>query len=178
LTDFNEAISLDPNYAQAYANRAMVSRQTNKLELALADYNHALTIDPNYAVGYVGRGMVYRQQAQPTQTLRDFNKAISIRPDAAPAYLNSRFALSTAKSAPARDRRFHHRHRSDPEPGRAVCGPRLSGGGRAAASDFDDAVAIEPQNIKAWTSRGFAYERLGDNERANGSSARATQSIL
>ena len=44
---------------------------------------------------------------------------------------------------------------------------------KAAASDFDDAVQIEPQSVKAWTSRGFAYERLGDKERAAGSYARA-----
>jgi len=28
---------------------------------------------------------------------------------------------------------------------------------KAAGSDFDDAVQIEPRNVKAWTSRGFAY---------------------
>ena len=35
------------------------------------------------------------------------------------------------------------------------------------------AVQIEPLNLKAWTSRGFAYERLCDKERAAGSYARA-----
>src|SRR5690349_8266903 len=33
LSDFNKAISLDPGYAQAYANRALVYRQVNKLDL-------------------------------------------------------------------------------------------------------------------------------------------------
>ena len=31
---------------------------------------------------------------------------------------------------------------------------------KAAARDFDNAIEIEPQDIKAWASRGFAYERL------------------
>src|SRR6202035_2748136 len=35
LADFNKAIGLDPNYAQAYANRALIYRKTNKLDLAL-----------------------------------------------------------------------------------------------------------------------------------------------
>jgi Tfp pilus assembly protein PilF len=42
-----------------------------------------------------------------------------------------------------------------------------------AASDLDDAVTIAPQNVQAWISRGLAYERLGDKEKAAGSYARA-----
>ncbi len=64
LADFNKAISLDPNYAQAYANRALIYRKTNKLDLALADDDKALTIDANYAPAYVGRGIVYREQGR------------------------------------------------------------------------------------------------------------------
>ena len=44
---------------------------------------------------------------------------------------------------------------------------------KTAASDLDEAVAIEPQNVQAWVSRGLAYERLGDKEKAAGSYARA-----
>ena len=34
-------------------------------------------------------------------------------------------------------------------------------------------MQIEPQNLQAWTSRGLAYERLGDKEKAAGSYAKA-----
>jgi Tfp pilus assembly protein PilF len=34
-------------------------------------------------------------------------------------------------------------------------------------------VQIEPENLQAWTSRGLAYERLGNSERAVGSYAKA-----
>ncbi len=88
LADFNKAISLDPNYAQAYANRGLIYRQTGKLDLALADYNKALQLDPNYAVAYLGRGIVYRQRKQTLDAFNDFNKAIAIRPDSAQAYYN------------------------------------------------------------------------------------------
>jgi Tfp pilus assembly protein PilF len=44
---------------------------------------------------------------------------------------------------------------------------------KSAASDLDDAVAAEPLNVAAWTSRGLAYERLGDKEKAAGSYAKA-----
>ena len=44
---------------------------------------------------------------------------------------------------------------------------------KAAASDLDDAVTFEPSNVNAWNSRGLAYERLGDKEKAAGSYAKA-----
>ena len=44
---------------------------------------------------------------------------------------------------------------------------------KAAAADLDDAVSAEPRNFQAWTTRAFAYERLGDKEKAAGSYARA-----
>ena len=45
--------------------------------------------------------------------------------------------------------------------------------GKAAADDLDLAVQADSQNIKAWTARGLAYERLGDKEKAAGSYAKA-----
>ena len=47
------------------------------------------------------------------------------------------------------------------------------GDAKSATSDLDDAVQIEPRNLQAWTSRGLAYERLGQREKAAGSYARA-----
>jgi Flp pilus assembly protein TadD len=34
-------------------------------------------------------------------------------------------------------------------------------------------VLLDPQNVQAWTSRGLAYERLNDKEKAAGSYAKA-----
>ena len=47
------------------------------------------------------------------------------------------------------------------------------GDAKSAASDLDEAVQMQPQNLQAWTSRGLAYERLGQKEKAAGSYAKA-----
>jgi Tfp pilus assembly protein PilF len=44
---------------------------------------------------------------------------------------------------------------------------------KEAASDLDSAVQIEPLSLTAWTSRGLAYERLGEKDKAAGSYAKA-----
>ncbi len=45
LADFNKAVAIDANYAQAFANRGQVHRQMKQLDAALADYNKAMAID-------------------------------------------------------------------------------------------------------------------------------------
>jgi Flp pilus assembly protein TadD len=44
---------------------------------------------------------------------------------------------------------------------------------KEAAADLDEAVQAEPQNGEIWTTRGLAYERLGDKTRAAESYGRA-----
>ena len=44
---------------------------------------------------------------------------------------------------------------------------------KSAASDLDEAVQLDPSNQRAWTSRGLAYERLGQKSKAAGSYAKA-----
>jgi Tfp pilus assembly protein PilF len=44
---------------------------------------------------------------------------------------------------------------------------------KRAIEDFDEALEKNPRNLEAWTSRGLAWERLGDKEKAAGSYARA-----
>ena len=175
LADFNKAISLDARYAQAYANRASVYRQMNKLDLA-PPTTPGGDID-RYSGAYLGRGIVYRQNKQAVNALQDFNQAIAIRPDTAEAYFNrgllyqgqrqhqyaiddfsTAVGLATQQAEPLIARGLSYIAVND---------------FKAAAGDFDEAVGLEPQNLQAWTSRGLAYERLGDKEKAAGSYARA-----
>ncbi|HMK69709.1 MAG TPA: tetratricopeptide repeat protein [Xanthobacteraceae bacterium] len=178
LADFNKAINLDPNYAQAYANRALIYRQTGKLDLALADYNKALSLDGSYAPAYLGRGIVHRQQGRGVQALADFNKAIALKPDNAQGYYNRgllyqsqrqhQFAIDDFSTAIG----LTGQKAAPPYVARALSYLAV-GDAKSAASDLDEAVQTEPQSLQAWTSRGLAYERLGEKDKAAGSYAKA-----
>jgi tetratricopeptide (TPR) repeat protein len=58
LSDFNQAISIDPkNSATYYYNRGRLKQdKLNDTQGALADYNRAIQINPNYADTYSNRG--------------------------------------------------------------------------------------------------------------------------
>jgi len=177
LADFNKAISLDPNYTQAYANRGLVYRKTGKLDLAQADYDKALSLDAGYATAYVGRGMVESQQGKSAQALADFNKAIALKPDNAEAYYSRgllyqsqhqhQFAIDDFSTALGLTTQ-----RSDLFVARGLSYLAV-GDNKSAASDLDQAVQADPTSAKAWASRGLAYERLGLKEKAAGSYAKA-----
>ncbi len=177
LADFNKAISLDPNYAQAYANRGLVYRRTNKLDLALADYDKALSIEPSYAPAYLGRGIVYSLQGKTMQSLADSTRRSRCAPTTrkpitiAACSIRARASINSPStiSQPRSDSR-----RSGAESYLARALSYLAAGNdSAAASDLDQAVQLDPTDPKAWASRGLAYERLGQNDKAAGSYAKA-----
>jgi Tfp pilus assembly protein PilF len=178
ISDFNKAISLDPNYTQAYANRGVVHRQMKRLDLALSDFNKALEIDPTYVPAWTGRGIVYRQQGQARPAFEDFNKAIALKPDEAPAYHNRGLLYQSQKQHQYAIDDFttalNLSRKAEPLVARSLS-YIANNDFKSAASDLDDAVQMEPENLQAWTARGLAYEKLGNKDRAAGSYARALQ---
>ena len=62
--------------------------------------------------------------------------------------------------------------RAEPLLGRAVSYLALDKV-KEAAADLDEAAQADPQNGQIWTTRGLAYERLGDKTKAADCYARA-----
>ena len=60
IADFNQAIKINPNYAQAYNNRGGIRYELGDKQGAIADFNQAIKINPNYANAYYDRGCVPR----------------------------------------------------------------------------------------------------------------------
>jgi tetratricopeptide (TPR) repeat protein len=89
LVDFNQAISLDPKYALAYGNRAILKYENlNDVQGALADYDRAIAFNPKYAKAYANRGKLKDDKLNDFQgALADYDRAISLNPKLDYAYL-------------------------------------------------------------------------------------------
>ncbi|WP_043997703.1 tetratricopeptide repeat protein, partial [Microcystis aeruginosa] len=88
LSDYNKAIEINPNYAEAYYNRGNLYSDLQKYDLALSDYSKVIDINPNLAQAYNNRGNLYYNLQKYDLALSDYSKAIDINPNHANAYNN------------------------------------------------------------------------------------------
>ena len=56
IADYNQALTINPNYAYAYVNRGDAWNEKGEYDKAIADYNEAIRLDPNFASAYCNRG--------------------------------------------------------------------------------------------------------------------------
>ena len=145
ITDYNEAIRLDPKYAVAYSGRG--NAWNNKLESdrAIADYSEAIRLDPNRAAPYNGRGNAWNKKRDFDHAIIDFNEAIRLDPKYVFAYSGRAYAWFSKRD-------FDH-----------------------AITDYNEAIRLDPKYVNAYAGRGIAYSQLGDNDRALADADRAIE---
>ncbi|MFM5961714.1 MAG: tetratricopeptide repeat protein, partial [Dolichospermum sp.] len=80
IDDYNLAIKINPNDADAYHNRGNVRSALGDKQGAIDDYNQAIKINPNYALAYNNRGIVRYDLGDKQGAIDDYNQAIKINP--------------------------------------------------------------------------------------------------
>jgi tetratricopeptide (TPR) repeat protein len=131
MQDHDKAIELERT-AEAFNNRALVWKDQNQLDRAIADFSEALLIDPKFFLAYVNRGETWRTQGRLEQALNDLNKAVSLDP-------KSPIALSY-RGAVLRDR----------------------GDLKQSVADYNEALKNVPDFVLAYVGRGLTQEKLGN----------------
>jgi len=169
ISDFTEAIKLNPNMSAAYmlrgkalfasvseisnidnnfgfefyTNLEITAEQTRVYDRAIADFNNALRLDPNNARIYHERGNAYNTKGDKDRAIADYTQAIQIDPNFANAYYNRGFVY------------FYRRNSGDID---------------RAIADCTKAIQIDPSYVHAYYTRGLAYHDVslpsGDIDRA------------
>lgn len=124
LENFNRAIQLNPNNAEAHANRGGILFTKGDFRDAIIDYTRAIEINPGFAGAYYSRGKVREKIKDLDGAIADFSKAIEIGPRDAEFYL---------------DRGSARKAKGD-----------LDG----AMVDYGEAIGINPNYTKAYLKRG------------------------
>ena len=133
IANYDKAIQLEPNDANAYNNRGLAKIRLGQHFAAISDYNKAIQLKPDHALAYRNRGIVKGKLGQHFAAISDYNKAIQLKPDYALAY-SSR---GTAKAG--------------------------LGQYFAAISDYDKAIQLEPNDADVYNNRGIAKAELGQH---------------
>ena len=90
---YKKAISLKPDYAEAYSNMAVAFRKKGKLDESIEAYKKAISLKPDYAEAYSNLGVTLKDQEKFDDAIEAYKKAISLKPDYAEAYDNMGVAL-------------------------------------------------------------------------------------
>jgi tetratricopeptide (TPR) repeat protein len=80
ITDYDQALALDPNLADAYNNRGIVQFEKGDVEAALADYSKAIALSPAHSLAYFNRGIALRWRGDLEGSQADLDRAVTLNP--------------------------------------------------------------------------------------------------
>lgn len=81
IIDYNAALKIDPNFAQAYNGRCAARNAKGDAMNAIADCDQAIQIDPNFAYAYSNRGLAKRARGDTKGGDADIAKAQQLDPN-------------------------------------------------------------------------------------------------
>ncbi len=170
LSDWNKAIDINPNFADAYYNRGLLYSDQQKYELALADYSKAIDINPNFADAYYNRGNLYSDLQKYDLALSDYSKAIDINPNYANAYYNrgnlysdlQKYDLALSDYTKAIDINPNYANAYNNRGNLYSDLQKYD----LALSDYSKAIEINPNYAEAYNNRGLLYYNLQKYELA------------
>ena len=136
LAEYNRAINLKSDYAEAFFSRGRTYQIKGDLSRALEDYNRTINLKKDSAAAFNYRGFIYAQRGDHTRALSDYNQAIALQRDYPDALYNRGYSY------------------------------RLMGQYDRAIEDFNRLIQIEPNNASAYNQRGTAWYYKENDERA------------
>ena len=170
ISDFTQAIRLDPHNFMAYVERGRARLDKNEADLAIADFNLAMRLRPDSASLYIMRGVTHTQRGDLDQAITDFNQAIWLGSDSSSVFYNAFFNRGNVRSLRGEldqaiadfteSIRFNNNH-AWTFYGRGWAYLRRDDFDLAIA-DFNEAIRLHPNFAAAFQSRGQAYFRRGD----------------
>jgi tetratricopeptide (TPR) repeat protein len=80
VEEFKTAISINPNYADAYHNLANTYQAMEKFDLAIENYQTALSINPNLWQSYQNLAAIYFNAGQYDLAEENIKKALEVNP--------------------------------------------------------------------------------------------------
>ena len=203
MTDFTDAIRLDPDSSLAYSNRGILWREKKDIDRAIADFTDAIRIEalpksdlpgPGYVNVYTNRGLAWQAKGDWDHALADYTKAIDFDSRNAEAFyyraqvhiekrelddaisdLDVAIGLDPQRLEPNRANAYYLRGAARYD--RYMYGSEWIEPAdlEKAIADFTEVIKLDPQRIPAFRARGMAWNVNGDRDHAIADFTRAVE---
>ena len=130
LSNYQKAIELKPEYAQAWNGQARAFYELKNYQEALSAYDKAIQIQPDYQNAWKGRGFALSKVRRYKEAISSFDKALKLQPES-PEVLN------------AKGEALSNLNRYD-----------------EAIKSYDKAVGLQPEYHQAWDNKAWALYKL------------------
>jgi tetratricopeptide (TPR) repeat protein len=136
ISDYDQAIRLNPSHANSFSNRGVAYAHKGDYDRAILNYGEAIRLNPNHADAFSNRGVAYARKGDYDEAIQNYDQAIRLNPKHASALY---------------DRGNAYRRKGDYD---------------RAIENYDEAIRLNPNHANAFSNRGVAYGRKGDYDRA------------
>ncbi len=179
IDDYNQAIKINPNLADAYYNRGLVRSELGDKQGEIDDYNQAIKINPNYAQAYYNRGNARFVLGDKQGAIDDYNLAIKFNPNLALAYNNRGIVRDDLGDKQGAIDDYNLAIKFNPNLALAYINRGIVrkdlGDKPGAIDDYTQAIKFNPNLAQAYYNRGIVYYQLGDKQKAREDLQRAAQ---
>lgn len=115
ILNYENAIALQPNHAEAYANIGSIYMERREFEKALDQYNKAIFHNPMLAEAYYNRGVALQELRRHEDALADYDRTLALKPDYYLAFLNRSVILYELKLKTEAARNYEQILKINPE---------------------------------------------------------------
>ena len=86
IVHYDKALSLNPNYAEAWSNKGNALQEFKRFEESIVHYDKALNLKPGYLKGYIGKGNTLVELKHFEEAIFYYDQALNLNPNYAEAH--------------------------------------------------------------------------------------------
>jgi tetratricopeptide (TPR) repeat protein len=170
ISDYDQAIQLNPDYAEAYRYRGNSKDNLKDNQGAISDYDQVIKLNPDDAVAYYNRGNFKNNLGDNQGAIADYNQAIQLNPNYTVAYYNRGLAKYYLKDNQGAISDYDQVIKLNPDDAVVYYNRGNSknnlGDYQGAISDYTQAIKLKPDYAEAYRYRGNSKNELKDNQGA------------